>query len=53
MTQVLTQDVLTNIAKPIEAARGLPNAAFTSPEFLELEDKTLFRRNWVFAGRQS
>ena len=53
MTQVFTQDVLTNIAKPIEAARGLPNAAFTSPEFLELEDKTLFRRNWVFAGRQS
>ncbi len=53
MTNPISQDVVENIAKPIEAARGLPNAAFTSPAFLELENRTLFRRNWVFAGRES
>lgn len=31
-------------------ARGLPNAAFTSPGFLDLEHKHLFTRTWVFAG---
>ncbi|MEM7547921.1 MAG: aromatic ring-hydroxylating dioxygenase subunit alpha [Pseudomonadota bacterium] len=46
-------DVFANIAKPISEARGLPNAAFTDPAFLELENRTLFRRNWVFAGRKS
>ncbi|MEM7506727.1 MAG: aromatic ring-hydroxylating dioxygenase subunit alpha [Pseudomonadota bacterium] len=49
----LTSDTLKNIGKPIAEARGLPNEAFTSAAFLELENRTLFRRKWVFAGRQS
>lgn len=53
MTGLLAPDVLENVRKPVECARGLPNAAFTSAEFLALENRTLFRRNWVFAGRQS
>jgi len=53
MTQHFAQEVLENIQKPIETARGLPNEAFVSPGFLELENKTLFRRHWVFAGRKS
>ena len=32
------------------SARGLPNEAFTSPDFLALERKHLFSRTWVFAG---
>jgi choline monooxygenase len=34
-------------------ARGLPNEAFTSPAFLELEHRYLFPRTWVFAGMRS
>ena len=53
MTAHFTPEVLESIRKPVEEARGLPNWAFTSPEFLALENQTLFRRHWVFAGRQS
>ena len=31
----------------------LPNFAYTSKAFLELEQLTLFARNWIFAGRAS
>ncbi len=53
MRTLLDRGVLDGLSKPIETARGLPNEAFVSPEFLALENKTLFPRNWVFAGRQS
>ncbi|MEM8786857.1 MAG: aromatic ring-hydroxylating dioxygenase subunit alpha [Pseudomonadota bacterium] len=53
MIELFDQTVLENITKPIETARGLPNRAFTDPAFLDLENRTLFRRHWVFAGRQS
>ena len=32
------------------AASGLPNVAYTSEEFLELETKLLFARSWMCAG---
>lgn len=53
MANPFPDTVLKNIEKPVETARGLPNAAFVDPGFLELENRTLFRRHWVFAGRQS
>ena len=53
METLFGRSVLDGLNKPIETARGLPNEAFVSPDFLELENKTLFPRNWVFAGRQS
>lgn len=53
MTAHFAPQVLDNIRKPVEEARGLPNEAFVSPDFLALENRTLFRRNWVFAGRRS
>ncbi|MFY9237544.1 MAG: aromatic ring-hydroxylating dioxygenase subunit alpha [Roseovarius sp.] len=53
MTSHFSPEVLENLRKPVQLARGLPNEAFVTPEFLELENKTLFRRHWVFAGRQS
>ena len=45
--------ILDRLDHPIETARGLPNEAFVSPEFLARENKTLFPRSWVFAGRKS
>ncbi len=35
---------------PIEEARGLPNAAYTSESFFALETQLLFPDTWVFAG---
>ena len=48
---ILTDEVLDGLGKQTEFARGLPNAAFTTDVFLALENKFLFSRSWVFAGR--
>ena len=47
---ILTDDVVAAFGRPTEEARGLPNEAFTSEAFFELERRTLFPRAWVFAG---
>lgn len=49
----VSDTVLAAMDATTEAARGLPNAAFTDPAFLELERRTLFPRAWVFAGPRS
>ena len=36
--------------KPVAEASGLPNLAYTCPDFFALEQQTVFRNNWVFAG---
>lgn len=48
---ILTDEVLDGLGKQTQFARGLPNAAFTTDAFLGLENKFLFSRSWVFAGR--
>ena len=50
---VLSAEVLAGLDRETGLVRGLPNAAFTSEEFLALERETLFKRSWVFAGRLS
>ena len=41
---------LAAIGRETTAARGLPNDAFTNPEFLALERRYVFSRTWAFAG---
>jgi len=36
--------------KSVAEGSGLPNLAYTCPDFYQLEQQTLFRDNWVFAG---
>lgn len=36
--------------KPVAEASGLPNLSYTSADFHSLEQMTVFRDNWVFAG---
>jgi phenylpropionate dioxygenase-like ring-hydroxylating dioxygenase large terminal subunit len=36
--------------KSVAEGSGLPNLAYTCPDFYELEQQTVFRDNWVFAG---
>jgi choline monooxygenase len=36
--------------KPVADGSTLPNLAYTCPDFYRLEQRTVFRDNWVFAG---
>jgi choline monooxygenase len=50
---VISDAVLEKLDAPIEEVRGLPNEAFTSEAFFELEKNRLFPRTWTFAGAAS
>lgn len=43
-------DGLMAVDAPIGRARGLPNAAYTDPDFTAFERRRLWRRGWVCAG---
>ena len=51
--RTLLDQATGTLDRPIEKARGLPNQAFTSAEFLHAENQLLFPRCWVFAGLAS
>ena len=36
-----------------EEASGLPNAAYWSEDWFEMEQEFIFRRSWVFAGARA
>ncbi len=42
----------TRLSSAIEQATGLPNSAYTRPEFFELERSRIFARTWMLAGFQ-
>ena len=48
-----SDQLLARMEGPIEQARGLPNEAFTSDAFFQLERQSLFRNTWVFAAPAS
>ena len=48
--RILTGDCMAALQAPIEDAHALPNAAYSDPEFLELENARLFAPTWVLAG---
>ena len=48
-----TEQALTRLEGPLDAVKGLPNEAFTSQSFYELERESVFARGWSFAGRAS
>ena len=45
--EILGKDSIANLQKPIETAKGLPAAAYTSQEFFDLEQERLFPRTWM------
>ena len=47
---VVADDVMELMTSETMTARGLPNEAFTSPDFLALELEQLFARTWIFVG---
>lgn len=46
----VTNEIIERMSLETTQARGLPNEAFTSSAFLDLELKHVFSRTWVFAG---
>ena len=46
----LTDEVLGRIAAPVEQGSGLPNACYTSEDWLRLENQWIFAQTWMLAG---
>ena len=49
----VSDEIVEALGRETEFARGLPNEAFTTQAFLDLENQTVFSRSWVFAGPAS
>jgi phenylpropionate dioxygenase-like ring-hydroxylating dioxygenase large terminal subunit len=50
LDDILGAGAVDRLRRPVGEARGLPGAAYTSPEFFELERKTMFPRTWMCIG---
>ena len=48
--ELLGHDAIAAVRRPIESARGLPAAAYTSEDFYTLERRALFPKLWVAAA---
>ena len=49
----VSDEIVEALGRETEFARGLPNEAFTTQGFLDLENEYVFSRSWVFAGPAS
>lgn len=47
---VLGDDAMAALGRPTAEAKSLPAGAYTSPDFLRLENERLFARTWTLAG---
>ncbi len=47
---IIGEDGIRQTFSAIDGISGLPNAAYQSREWLELENRRIFARNWVFAA---
>lgn len=45
--EILGAESVAAVRRPIEKARGLPSAAYTSEDFFRLEQKKYFARTWM------
>ena len=50
LLDLLGADALADLDKPIDEALSLPNPAYTSEDFFQLENERLFSRTWMLAG---
>ncbi len=45
------RDLRANVAVPFERARAMPKSVYTSPAFAEAEQRHVFAKDWLCAGR--
>ncbi len=50
LSDFFDSDLDARLNQPTEDGSSLPNAAYTSDDFFALEQQTVFRKTWVFAG---
>src|SRR5579863_6590582 len=48
---ILSPAAIAALKRPTAKASGLPSPAYTSGDFLALENELLFASTWVYAGR--
>lgn len=51
--EALVDELLTGCDRPFSEARSMPPGVYTSPEFLALEERDIFSREWQCVGRAS
>jgi phenylpropionate dioxygenase-like ring-hydroxylating dioxygenase large terminal subunit len=44
-------ELRANVAAPFERAFAMPKSVYTDPDFLDLEQRHIFARSWLCAGR--
>ncbi len=44
-------ELRANVAQPFNRARAMPKSVYTSPEFAEAEERHIFAKDWLCAGR--
>ena len=44
-------ELKANVAVPFERAKAMPKSVYTTEEFLALEEKHVFAKDWICAGR--
>ena len=44
-------ELRANVAVPFNRARAMPKSVYTSPDFLAMEEKHIFGKDWLSAGR--
>ena len=44
-------ELRANVAVPFNRAKAMPKSVYTSPDFAALEDRLIFGRDWLCAGR--
>lgn len=45
------EDLRANVAVPFERAQAMPKSVYNSPEFAETEQRHIFAKDWLCAGR--
>ena len=45
------EDLRANVAVPFERAQAMPKSVYTSPDFAQAEQRHIFARDWLCAGR--
>ncbi len=50
VAEIIGEDGIRQTFSSIDDLSGLPNAAYQSAEWLDLENRRILARNWVFAG---
>ena len=50
MDKSVIKNNLSSFNKKSDLKHGLPSWAYTSDDFFDVECKTVFTNNWVFAG---